>query len=104
MYNSNNTKSSGLYPGLITYIKSDFNQEDYEDTLLHQQYKLINLVGQDILGYDYLRTHTISRRKGEGDEDYLGYNIVDPNNYGYYSDLVTCSEGYVFSSENNMCI
>ena len=98
--NSKILKSSGLYPGLITYIKSDFNQNDYEEVLFNQKYKLINLVGKDDLGYEYPRTYDNIIRK----DDFLGYNIIDPNNYGYYSDLVICSEGYVYSSENNMCL
>ena len=100
LYNSKILKSSGLYPGLITYIKSDFNQNDYEEVLFNQKYKLINLVGKDDLGYEYPRTYDNIIRKA----DFLGYNIIDPNNYGYYSDLVICSEGYVYSSENNMCL
>ena len=104
LYDAKILKSSGLYPGLITYIKGDFNQEEYNDTLIYQRYKLVNLVGKDELGHDYQKTHIISRRMPDGDNDYLGYNIVDPNNYGYYSALVTCSEGYVYSSENDMCI
>ena len=29
---------------------------------------------------------------------------MDPDNYGYYSDFIICNEGYVYNSENNMCI
>ena len=98
LYNAEDKSTSGLYPGLITYIKGDFKQEDYQMTLENKQYKLINLVGKDDIGYAYPKTYIFER------EDFLGYNIIDPNNYGYYSDLITCSEGYTYSSENNMCL
>ena len=99
LYDASILKSTGLYPGLITFIKGDFNQDEYELTLNKKLYVLRNLIGKDDLGYVYRKTYNISRKEG-----FLGYNIIDPNNYGYYSDLVTCIEGYVYSSENNICL
>ena len=99
LYKSNNKKSEGIFPGLITYIKSDFIPDDYENTLNNEKYKLINLVGIDKEGYPYKKTYEFNRKN-----DFLGYNIIDPDNYGYYTDLIICNKGYVYSSENNMCI
>lgn len=65
LYNAKILKSSGLYPGLITYIKSDFNQNDYEEVLFNQKYKLINLVEKDDLGYEYPRTYDNIIRKAD---------------------------------------
>ena len=99
LYSSAKSESSGMYPGLITYIKADFNQDDYAAVLTNATYKLENLVGDDDLASLYKKTYTIKRQKG-----FLGYNIIDPDNYGYYSDLVTCGEGYVYNSENDICL
>ena len=100
LYDANIKKSTGLYPGLITYIKSEFDPSLYEQTLNNDHvYTLQNLVGKDVLGYTYLKTYNLTRKN-----DFLGYNIVDPDNYGYYSDFIICNEGYVYNSENNMCI
>ena len=99
LYSAANKKSSGLYPGLITFIKGNFDQDDYERTLNKKQYRLENLIGIDQIGYTYQKTYNFTRK-----DNFLGYNIIDPNNYNYYSDLVTCNEGYVYSSENNMCL
>ena len=99
IYKADNLRSTGIYPGLITFIKGDFNPDDYENVLTKAEYKLENLVGQDIIGYDYPKTYTIKRKS-----TFLGYNIIDPNNYGYYSELVICGEGYVYNSENNICL
>ena len=100
LYDANNKKSSGIYPGLITYIKSDFNPEDYLNILEDiPKYKIVNLIGKDNTGYDYPRTYYFKRKT-----DFLGYNIIDPDNYGYYSDLITCKEGFIYNSENDMCL
>ena len=98
-YNASISKSSGIYPGLITYIKSEFNPDEYSQTLYNGIYTLVNLIGDDDIKAVYKKTYNYTRK-----DDFLGYNIIDPNNYGYYSDFIICSEGYVYNSENNMCI
>ena len=101
LYNVNEYKSSGIYPGLITYITSEFKQEDYEEVMNSDyKYKLVNLVGKQDLGYDYPREYTVLRNNAE----FLGYNIVDPDNYGYYEDFLICEEGYYYNSESNVCL
>ena len=59
LYDVSILKSAGIYPGLITYIKSDFDPAEYNKTLTAQNYTLINLIGKDDLGYAYPRTYTI---------------------------------------------
>ena len=101
LYDVSIHKSTGIYPGLITYITSEFNQEDYEEVMNYNyKYKLINLVGKDDLGYVYRKTYTLYRNEDE----FLGYNIVDPDNYGYYEDFLICEEGYYYNSESNVCL
>ena len=104
LYDVNILKSTGIYPGLITYIKSDFDQNNYEEVMTYDyQYRLENLIGKDEIGYVYKRTYIFKRDMQEL-VGFLGYNIVDPDNYGYYEDLIMCSEGYVFNSENQVCL
>jgi hypothetical protein len=103
LYQLSLNRSTGLYPGLITYIKSDFNQEQYEEVRNYPyKYKIVNLVGKDDLGYQYPRTYEDQFTRNI--DEFLGYNIVDPDNYGYYEDLLICNEGYVFNSENQVCL
>ena len=103
LYDLSNLKSTGIYPGLITYIKSDFNQEEYENVMNYPyEYKIINLIGKDDLGYIYPKTYSTQFVRNK--DEFLGYNIVDPDNYGYYEELLICNEGYVYNSENQVCI
>ena len=104
LYDLSIKKSTGIYPGLITYITSEFNQDEYEAVMNYDyRYKLVNLVGKDDVGYDYRRTYTFTRNN-DASTGFIGYNIVDPNNYGYYEDLLICSPGYIYNSENSVCL
>ena len=103
LYDVSIYKSTGLYPGLITYITSEFNPDEYTNVMTYpHNYRIVNLIGKDDLGYAYPRTYftDIKRNRAE----FLGYNIVDPDNYGYYDDLLICGEGYVYNSENDVCL
>ena len=103
LYDLSQNRSTGLYPGLITYITSDFKQDDYDRVMNYPyKYRIINLVGKDDLGYQFPRTY--AEQFTRNIDEFLGYNIVDPDNYGYYEDLLICNEGYVFSSENQVCL
>ena len=102
LYNLEIKKSTGLYPGLITYITSEFNQDEYSNVMDKNSYKFENLVGKNELAYPFQRTYTFSRNNDE-DTGFIGYNIIDPDNYGYYEDLLICSPGFVYNSENEIC-
>ena len=103
LYDVSIYKSTGLYPGLITYITSEFNPDEYTYVMTNpHNYRLVNLVGKDDLGYAYPRTYFADIKRKQ--DEFLGYNIVDPDNYGYYDDLLICGEGYVYNSENDVCL
>ena len=102
LYDLSINKSKGIYPGLITYITSEFNQEEYLSVMDDYKYKLVNLVGKDDEGYAYPRTYTFVRNN-DPSLGFIGYNIIDPDNYGYYEDLLICGAGYVYNSENGVC-
>ena len=102
LYNEQKNKSEGIYPGLITYITSEFSQVEYKN-VMDYDYKLVNLVGKQDLGYKYQRIKYFKRNM-DSLTGFLGYNIIDPDNYGYYEDLILCKEGYVFNSENQVCL
>ena len=104
LYNEQILKSEGIYPGLITYITSEFEQSEYENVMnFDYKYKLVNKVGKDELAYKYNKTYYFKRNMDDI-KGFLGYNIIDPDNYGYYEDLILCKEGYVFNSENQVCL
>ena len=96
-YNSSSYKSEGKYPGLITLIRSEFNIEEYEDAI-NGTYHITNLVINNN-DQKYNRTFNLTRN----DNNYIGYNLVDPTNADYYKTLILCNEGSVYNSLYNYC-
>lgn len=76
-----NMKSYNKWPGLLSYFKTKYSGT-YE-------------IYEEIKG-----TTTLATRKN----DYIGYNIVDPNNAGYYSTLNLCEESFVYNSATSTCV
>ena len=98
-YEQTSTISTGVFPGLLAYIKSEFDPADFEQVKTKNETKIINECGSDELAAPYPKTNIVKRRS-----DFLGYNIVDPDNTGLYDDLTLCSEGYVYNSGTESCI
>ena len=80
-----NLKSFDRYPGLLYYIKSQYTEKPENLKLIDEITKTESII-------------TLDKNKFEG------YNIIDPNNAGYYSTLTICEEGFVYSSATSTCI
>ena len=100
-YDQISSISTGIFPGLIAYIKSEFDPADFEQVKTNNEYKIINECGSDELAAPYPKTNIVKRKSSDY---FLGYNIVDPDNTGIYDDLTLCSEGYVYNSATESCI
>ena len=95
-YNSSGNKSLGKYPGLISLIRSEYNIDEFEDAI-KGVFHVRNLVieeGDDTYPYET----NITRGN-----NYIGYNLIDPLNSGYYKELKLCAEGWVYNSLNDLC-
>ena len=97
LYNKTGHYSLGLYPGLITLIRSEYSIEQYEDAI-EGKYHITNLVIEEEEEYPYPRESVITRGK-----NYIGYNLIDPSNSDYYKTLKLCEEGWVYNSLFDQC-
>ena len=96
-YDKSIGRSRGKYPGLITLIRNEFDIEEYEDAI-NGIYHITNLlIEEDDDTYQY--NYTLTRN----DNNYIGYNLIDPTNADYYKTLVLCSEGWVYNSLYGYC-
>ena len=128
-YNLTDHKSSSIYPGLLVYIKSEFDPKETnengdviesewgsfkDDVLEKKRYKFINLLGsrQTILADE--KDSTVTETKSEENpfpykfrfyrkDNFIGYNYVDQHNTGEYQLLRICSEGKVYNSSSSSC-
>lgn len=80
-----NIISFDKFPGLLALYKTD-----HTDTKMQMT---------DVLSEETNQTILLYRR-----DEFIGYNIIDPKNLGYYSDLKTCDEGYVFNAATSTCV
>ena len=97
-YNPLTKITEGKYPGLITLIRSEYSIDDFSDSI-SGHYHTENLVINEEDPGDYDRIIEL-----EKDEDnFIGYNIIDPTNSDYYKTLVLCDEGWVYNSLFNYC-
>ena len=97
-YDPSRGRSKGQYPGLITLIRSEFDIEEYEDAI-DGIYHIKNLLIEEEDAGTYTLNYTLTRNN----ENYIGYNLVDPTNAGYYKNLVLCDEGWVYNSLYGYC-
>lgn len=72
--------NANYYPGLLHSFKNNFNNSTMVDQTNGKLF-------------------TLTRRT-----DFVGYNIVDPNNLSLYSDLLLCLEGQVYDSSTLSCV
>ena len=93
--------TSSKYPGLIAYFKNELNKEEYKETA-NQKYTIINELGHEDTSEKTYDFHKI--KEFQRDNNFWGYNYIDPKNEGYYSELITCQEGSVFNSATNICL
>ena len=77
-------KTSGIFPGLISFFKNKFEISEYDNVKTRHQYKIINEVMEE--NNIFIPRETIAYRRN----DFIGYNWVDPENSGLYSELVLC--------------
>ena len=80
-----NIISFDKFPGLLALYKTD-----HTDTKMQMT---------DVLSEETNQTILLYRR-----DEFIGYNIIDPKNLGYYSDLKTCDEVYVFNAATSTCV
>ena len=97
-YNVDTLKTSGIFPGLISFFKNRFEVSEYDNVKSKHQYKIINEVIEE--NNIFLPRETIAYRKNT----FIGYNWVDPDNSGLYSELVLCEEGLVYIESKDACI
>ena len=95
-YNSSANKSLGKYPGLITLIRSEYDIKEFEDAI-EGIFHVRNLVIEEG-DADYPVETNITRGN-----HYIGYNLIDPSNSGYYKELKLCEENWVYNSLNDLC-
>ena len=96
LYNSEEKKSEGAYPGLITLIRSEYSIDEY-DKAIEGIYHITNIVmPEDNEDYPY-KSELI---RGINN---IGYNLIDPTNADYYKILTLCQESWVYNSLYNYC-
>ena len=97
-YSVDTLKTSGIFPGLISFFKNKFEISEYDNVKTRHQYKIINEVMEE--NNIFIPRETIAYRRN----DFIGYNWVDPENSGLYSELVLCEEGQVYIESTDSCI
>ena len=128
-YNLNDHKSSSIYPGLLVYIKSEFDPTEtnengdtitsdwgnFEDDILeNKRFKFLNLMGSRETILPDEKDPTVTETNAEDNpfpykfrfyrkENFIGYNYVDQHNTGEYQTLRICSEGKVYNSSSSSC-
>ena len=96
-YSVDDKKTSGIFPGLISYFKNKFELSEYDNVKSNHQYKIINeVVEQENI---FVPRISYAYRKNS----FIGYNWVDPDNSGLYSELVLCEEGMVYIEAKDSC-
>ena len=96
-YSVDTLKTSGIFPGLISFFKNKFFVSEYENVKIRHQYKIINEVIEE--NNIFLPRETIAYRRNS----FIGYNWVDPENSGLYSELVLCEESMVYIESKDSC-
>ena len=97
-YSVDNLKTSGIFPGLISFFKNKFEVSEYDNVKSSHKYTLVNEVIEETNIF-LPRLSTAYRRNS-----FIGYNWVDPDNSGLYSELVLCEEGLVYIESKDTCI
>ena len=88
-YSVDGLKTSGIFPGLISFFKNEFKLSEYENAK-SSRYRIINEVVEETNIFVPRITYAIRKNT------FIGYNWVDPDNSGLYSELVLCEEGMVY--------
>ena len=97
-YSVDDLKTSGIFPGLISFFKNKFYVSEWENVKNSHQYKIINeVIEEDNI---FLPRISTAYRKNS----FIGYNWVDPDNSGLYSELTLCEEGLVYIESKDDCI
>ena len=96
-YSVDGLKTSGIFPGLISFFKNEFKLSEYENAK-NSRYKIINEIMEETNIFIPRITEAIRKNS------FIGYNWVDPDNSGLYSELVLCEEGMVYIESKDDCI
>ena len=96
-YSVDGLKTSGIFPGLISFFKNEFKLSEYENVKNFNNYKIINEVIEETNIF-VPRIYDAYRRNS-----FIGYNWVDPQNSGLYSELVLCEESMVYIEAKDDC-
>ena len=97
-YSVDELKTSGIFPGLISFFKNEFKLSEYENVKNNHHYKIINEIMEDT--NIFIPRITSAYRRNS----FIGYNWVDPENSGLYSELVLCEESMVYIEAKDDCI
>ena len=97
-YSVDQLKSSGIFPGLISFFKNEFKISEYENVKQNKYYKIINEMMEDT--NIFIPRISDAYRKNT----FIGYNWVDPENSGLYSELVLCEESMVYVEAKDDCM
>ena len=97
-YSVDNLKTSGIFPGLISFFKNKFEVSEYDNVKSSHKYTIINEVMEDTNIFK-ARLSTAYRRN-----TFIGHNWVDPENSGLYSVLVLCEEGLGYIESKDSCM
>ena len=72
------------FPGLVQYYRNLYKEIDSELVMIEEVKQVTTKVYRKI--------------------DYVGYNVVDPNNKGLISDLILCPLGQIYNSVSRQCV
>ena len=97
-YSVDDLKTSGIFPGLISFFKNKFQLSEYENVKNNHLYIITNEMMEDT--NIFIPRITNAYRKNS----FIGYNWVDPDNSGLYSELVLCEESMVYVEARDDCI
>ena len=97
-YSVDELKTSGIFPGLISFFRNEFKLSEYENVKDRKTYTIINEMMEDT--NIFIPRITLAYRRNT----FIGYNWVDPDNSGLYSELVLCEESMVYIEAKDDCI
>ena len=97
-YSVDELKTSGIFPGLISFFRNEFKLSEYENVKDRKTYTIINEMMEDTNIFIPRITYAYRRNT------FIGYNWVDPDNSGLYSKLVLCEESMVYIEAKDDCI
>ena len=99
-----NINNFSKYKGLLVYFKNINNLPTKLEMTQNSLPKAVTLKDEIKFFEGVDKTADPVEYSATFRSEFTGYNYVDPNNAGYYSELILCEEGSVYNTATNNCI